>query len=433
VAADSGGSAYVTGITTSAVFPVTPGAFQTTCGAGCRAMGFVTKIKPDGSGLAWSTMLGNLTNPANGEYGPIDAIGAIQLDAAGKVYGAGESSLGFPEVSPIQSTIGGGAQAFVAKFDPTGSTLLFSALVGGGGTLGSQSGAGLAVDSQGSIYLAGNTDAGGLAVTPGAFQRTFGKSTGVGAGFVAKIGVPSSAPVIAANGGVLNGASFQAGIVPNSWITIYGTNLSAKTDTWASAVLNGVLPQTLDGVGVSVGGLPAYIYYVSPGQINALAPNVAPGNVSVTVTNSNGTSFAVTAVVQAFQPAFFQWGNYAVATRQDYSFAVKNGTFQGQTTAPAKPGDVIILWGTGLGPTTPAAPTGVVTPAGTAYYTANPVTVKVGSAAATVYGVALASGNAGLYQVAFQVPTSLADGDYPVVATVSGAQSPASTLITVQK
>jgi uncharacterized protein (TIGR03437 family) len=112
---------------------------------------------------------------------------------------------------------------------------------------------------------------------------------------------------------------------------------------------------------------------------------------------------------------------------------VKNGTFQGQTTAPAKPGEVIILWGTGFGPTTPAAPTGVVTPAGTAYYTANPVTVKVGSAAAVVYGVALTPGNAGLYQVAFQVPTTLADGDYSVVATVSGAQSPASTLITVQK
>jgi uncharacterized protein (TIGR03437 family) len=137
--------------------------------------------------------------------------------------------------------------------------------------------------------------------------------------------------------------------------------------------------------------------------------------------------------VQTLQPAFFQWGNYAVATRQDYSFAVKNGAFAGLTTAPAKPGDVVILWGTGFGPTNPVAPTGVVTPAGTAYYTANQVTVKVGSAAATVYGAALTSGNAGLYQVAFQVPATLADGDYPVVATVSGAQSPASTLITVQK
>jgi len=53
--------------------------------------------------------------------------------------------------------------------------------------------------------------------------------------------------------------------------------------------------------------------------------------------------------VSAEQPAFFQWGNYAVATRQDFSLAVKNGTLPGTTTVRAKPGDVIILWGSGFG------------------------------------------------------------------------------------
>jgi uncharacterized protein (TIGR03437 family) len=134
-----------------------------------------------------------------------------------------------------------------------------------------------------------------------------------------------------------------------------------------------------------------------------------------------------------FQPAFFHWGNYAVATRTDYTLAVKNGTFPGSPTVAAKPGDVIVLWGTGFGPTSPPAPTGIVVPSGTTYNTANAVTVTVGPAAAVVYGAALTSGEAGLYQVAIQIPTTLADGDYPVVATVSGAQSPASTLITVQK
>jgi uncharacterized protein (TIGR03437 family) len=57
--------------------------------------------------------------------------------------------------------------------------------------------------------------------------------------------------------------------------------------------------------------------------------------------------------------------------------------------------------------------------------------VKVGGTAATVYGAALASGFAALYQVAIQIPTSLADGDYPVVATVNGQSSPSTTLITV--
>jgi uncharacterized protein (TIGR03437 family) len=133
------------------------------------------------------------------------------------------------------------------------------------------------------------------------------------------------------------------------------------------------------------------------------------------------------------QPAFFHWGNYAVATRTDYSYAVKNGAFSGLPTVPAKPGDVIILWGIGFGPTLPPAPTGVVVPLGGSYNTANAVTVTVGGATATVYGAALTPGQAGLYQVAIQIPTTLADGDYPVIATVSGAPSPSSTLITVQK
>ena len=240
-------------------------------------------------------------------------------------------------------------------------------------------------------------------------------------------------PAIAASGGVLNGASFQTGISAGSWMTINGTSLSSKTDTWDNSIVNGALPITLDGVSVMVGGQPAYIEYVSATQINAVAPNVPAGSVPVTVTNAIGTSQAVMAQLSAEQPAFFQWGTYAVATRQDFSLAVKNGTFPGTTTVPAKPGDVIILWGTGFGPTSPAAPAGVETPATTTYNTATVVSVTVGNQPATVYGAALAPGYAGLYQVAIQIPASLANGDYPVVATIAGAQSPPSTLITVQQ
>lgn len=102
-------------------------------------------------------------------------------------------------------------------------------------------------------------------------------------------------------------------------------------------------------------------------------------------------------------------------------------------TVAAASGDVIILWGTGFGPTSPAAPAGMETPSGTTYNTANTVSVTVGGKSATVYGAALASGFAGLYQIAIQVPAGLANGDYPVVATINGASSPATTLLTVQQ
>jgi uncharacterized protein (TIGR03437 family) len=241
-----------------------------------------------------------------------------------------------------------------------------------------------------------------------------------------------TAPAISANG-VVNGASFQPGIVPGSWITIQGSHLSPVTDTWAQAIVNGNLPAKLDGVSVSVGGKPAYIYYISDQQINALAPDAGTGTMAVTVTTPSGTSAAISANAQTAAPAFFLWaGQYAVATRQDFSFAVKNGTFAGVTTVPAKPGDVLILWGTGFGPTNPAAPIGVQIPSDKLYSTAGDVTVTIGNLPATVYGAALAPGFAGLYQVAIQVPPNAPDGDLPIVATINGAASPGNVTLTVQ-
>ena len=104
---------------------------------------------------------------------------------------------------------------------------------------------------------------------------------------------------------MVNGASFQPGIVPNSWITIQGSNLSSTTDTWDKAIVDGKLPASLDGVSVSVGGKPAYVYFVSSGQINVLAPDAGTGSMSVTVTNAGGTSAAATATSQTASPAFF--------------------------------------------------------------------------------------------------------------------------------
>ncbi len=239
---------------------------------------------------------------------------------------------------------------------------------------------------------------------------------------------PESSPTIY---GVSNGASFQPGVVPDSWITISGVNLSSTTDSWASPFVNGELPTQLDGVTVMFGQQMAYIAYVSSTQINVLAPNVPVGTTTVTVTNSIGSS-VVSALVQTVQPAFFQWGAYAAATRLDYSLAAKNGTVSGVITVPAKPGEIIILWGTGFGPTNPPAPEGLEVPNNTTYATASTVTVMVGGNPATLYGAALAPGFAGLYQVAIQIPTSLANGDYSVVATISGTQSPSTVLITVQ-
>jgi uncharacterized protein (TIGR03437 family) len=231
---------------------------------------------------------------------------------------------------------------------------------------------------------------------------------------------------------VVNGASFQPIIVPGSWATIQGTNLSSATGTWD--VINGTLPTTVDGVSVTVGGQPGYVNYVSAGQINFLVPEVPAGAQQLVVQNPAGTSAAFNVTVSTLGPAFFAWpSDQVVATRQDYTYAVANGTFPGTTTTPAKPGEVLILWGTGFGPTNPTAPQGKVTPSNATYSTNTLPTVTINNVSATVYGAALAPGFVGLYQVAIQVPTSLGNGTWPVVATMGGVSSPSWMVLAVQQ
>lgn len=274
------------------------------------------------------------------------------------------------------------------------------------------------------IYVAGNAANGDGQQTGDHIYTASYTLTSVAAG---------AAPTITA---VTNGASFQPGVASNAWITITGSNLAPTTDTWDKAIQNGNLPTSLDGVSVSVGGQQAYINYISPTQINAMAPDAGSGNVSVTVTTPAGSSAAFTASASAVMPAFFLWpGGQAVATHAaDNRWAVKNGTFSGVTTVPAKPGEYVVLWGTGFGPTNPAAPAGQQTPSGQLYVTSNTVSVTINGAPATVYGstAALAPGFAGLYQLAVQIPANAPDGDLPVVATVGGAQSPAGVVISVK-
>jgi uncharacterized protein (TIGR03437 family) len=241
-------------------------------------------------------------------------------------------------------------------------------------------------------------------------------------------------PTIAA-GGVVNGASFQPGIVPASWLTIQGTNLATGLpaqgfDTWDKFIVNGKLPTSVDGNSVTVAGKPAYVYFVSPTQINVQAPDVGTGPVPVTVTTANGTSAAVTATVATVAPAFFLWPNsQAVATRADFSLAAKSGTFSSPTTA-AKPGDVLILWGTGFGPTTPVVAAGIQVPTGS--YFSSTVTVKLGTTSPAVYASALSPGFAGLYQVVITLPSPMADGDYPLTATVNGVTSPSGVILSIK-
>ena len=196
ITTDADGNSYITGMTISPDFPVTPGAYQTSCALdgtniSCGDADFVTKLNPAGTSIVWSTYVGVLTrNDSN-----VSGSGPIQLDANGNVYIIGSAAGNFPTLNPVESTFGGNAELFVFELDPTGSKLLFSTPVGGNG-VGTQLAAGLALDAAGNIYVAGTTTD-GLITTPGAFQTTYGGASCncQGDGFVAKISAIGTATV----------------------------------------------------------------------------------------------------------------------------------------------------------------------------------------------------------------------------------------------
>jgi uncharacterized protein (TIGR03437 family) len=235
-------------------------------------------------------------------------------------------------------------------------------------------------------------------------------------------------------GGIISAAGSQPGIVAGSWVTIKGANLSpVASKTWDDAIVKGRLPTSLSGVGVRIGNKQAFVHFISPGQVNVIAPDLDPGPTSVTVITPAGASAAVPSSVLLQSPAFFLWpGSQVVATRQDGSLAVRDGTFPGATTVAAKPGEVPILWGTGFGRTSPAVQPGVLVPVGIQYNCA-PVSVKLGAADPLVFGCALSPGWAGLYQVAIQVPASLSDGDYPLKVSVGGVSSPDGVVLSIKE
>jgi uncharacterized protein (TIGR03437 family) len=380
-----------------------------------------------------NTVAGNGTAGYSGDNGPATSAQlnypqGVAVDSAGNVYIADSGNYRVRVLTPSGASCSASVAPLVLS--PVASGGSFTVDIGTGFSCGW-----VVVNQPSWVTFSGGIGSGPGNLTLNVAANSGGSRTATFS--IADVPVTvnqaaaGSLPVVS---GVSNAASGRTVIAPNTWISIYGANFTAAgfSDDWSKSIMSGNLPTALDGVSVSVGGLPAYVSFLSAGQINVLTPNVAAGSASVTVTTAAGTSAPMNVTSQQFSPAFFPWPNgQPVATHLDYSWAVKNGTFAGATTVPAKPGEYIILWGTGFGPTTPTAPTGVTIPASATYYTANPAYVAIGGVKAPVYATALAPGFAGLYQVVAMVPATLSNGDYSLVATVGGVATAATTL-TVQ-
>ena len=191
---------------------------------------------------------------------------------------------------------------------------------------------------------------------------------------------------------------------------------------------------------VTIDGKPAFVYFISPAQVNVLSPaDAAVGPVPVQVTYAGKTSNVLNGTEAAFSPALFMFSplgqKYVAAVRSDGQFigpislypGVPLGT--GVGTVPAKAGDVILLYGTGFGPTNPT--TNFSQTFSGAPPTVNSVTATIGGVPAAV-----AQGTGylvypGEYQFNITVPSGLT-GDNLVVLKVNGLSTQANAYLTVQ-
>jgi uncharacterized protein (TIGR03437 family) len=248
---------------------------------------------------------------------------------------------------------------------------------------------------------------------------------------------PAITSVVVANGGLDLGQ--------NTWIVIKGANLVPPTTPASGVIWNnapdfaiGKLPIQLDGVGVTVNGNPAFVYFYcsaassrvcASDQINVLTPlDNTIGPVRIVVTSGNVSSPPFFANMKALAPAFllFNAAGSVAATHV-------NGTLLGQAnlfpgfSKPAAPNETIVVYGVGFGLPATAIVNGSAAQSGT--LSSNPVCQISGINAAVSFAGLIGPG---LYQLNLTVPASAKNGENALSCSYSGLTTLPGALVSIQ-
>ena len=244
-------------------------------------------------------------------------------------------------------------------------------------------------------------------------------------------GASSTGPGTPTVKGVTNNYSFipsgftNSGVTPSSIITIFGANMAAPvtgTVTLQSSAGPAGIPTILNGtsVSVTVGGktVTLGIYYATPTQIAAVLPAATPtgtGTITVTYNNAASNAFSITVVASAFGLDTYYGTGTGLITATD----ARTGALFNYTSSAA-PGEIITLWGTGLG----ADPADSDTVFSTSPHAVNQASVQIwiGGVQATV-GYAGSSGYPGLDQINVTIPSGLTGCNVSIVVVVGGVAS----------
>jgi len=236
---------------------------------------------------------------------------------------------------------------------------------------------------------------------------------------------------------VTEGAGFQPVIAPHGWVVIKGTDLASTSRTWEQRDFNGqALPVSLDGTRVTINGRPAYIYYVSPTQLNVLAPgDTAEGPVTVEVTTPRGTGRTVVRM-DRYAPGLFlqdpENRKYVAASHPTGGIVGKTGLYptSPNLTRPLLAGGRAQLYGSGLGRTDRPHPEGVLFSGALNLVGVEHLRVWIGGQPAVVEFAGAVG--PGLYQINIIAPPSLPTGDHLVQVEFGNYRTQADTYITIQ-
>ena len=409
IAVDADGQAHVTGNTrsTEATFPVLRGPDLSHNGL---QDAFAAKVASGGATLIYAGYVGG---------DRIDSGNAVALDEHGNAHLTG-GTLSTEATFPVtggdaRGVFAGVRDAYVAQINPAGSTLTYAGYLGGDAD---DRGEGLAIGSDGGVFIAGQTTS-----TAATFPVTAGPDLTYNGGrdaFIAKIEI--TGPSITVEG-IVNAATFVGGpIAPGEIISIFGVDIGPDPGVNTVFDENGNVLLEFAGVQVLINGVPAPLYFVGENQINCQVPYEVDGTAQVTVqVIFQGTaSNIVTIDVADTAPGLFTLEN---GVGQVIAVLFPEGTLN-TAENPVAPGQIVTLYGTGEGQTAPPGQTGVPVDVNALPVPIADVVVTIGGVAQEILYVGGAPGFAGLLQINIEIVAGTPAGEaVPIVVTIGGVGS----------
>jgi uncharacterized protein (TIGR03437 family) len=221
-------------------------------------------------------------------------------------------------------------------------------------------------------------------------------------------------PAIAA---VSNAANGSTAVAPGGFISVYGSQMSATSIATSQIPL----PTAMGESCLVVNGTPIPLLFVSSGQVNGQLPLNASGTVSMNIHTPAGVSNNYNFVVASAAPAVFLSGTAGPETGLATIYRAANGQLVTPTN-PLHAGDTVIIYLTGMGPTSPQVPAGMQTPPTLLTSVTQAPTLTLGSSSLTVLYAGLVPGYvSGLYQINATLPTQVSPGDsVPLVISQAG-------------